>query len=245
MPVDEQIVYLESHTKDAEWLYPSNFIFPDGSYLTKYSWLPHSDIVEALERWPAWQWHQCGEDMVCLESVWWPNYYLYPGEFGNTINVAHSRNPKKELWTKNEILDYNLQTGVMKLKSQYNEKTFILKAYIPPRCFGYELVSAFYNDNNVDVTHTYTVNRGISKQATRSQNLSTGLIFEIASAIIVGIEPSISLTYIWEDTINNEQTKSESFTTTESPGESIEIFQKVASYSRHYILHSGFPTVTC
>ena len=124
-------------------------------------------------------------------------------------------------------------------------KIFILKGYILPRCFGYEVVSAFYNDNNVDVTHTYTVNRGISKQATRSQNLSTGLIFEIASAIIVGIEPSISLTYIWEDTIINEQTESESFTTTVFPGESIEIWQKVASYSRHYVWHSGFPTVTC
>ena len=147
--------------------------------------------------------------------------------------------------TKNEILDYNLQTGVMKLKSHYNEKTLILRVYIPPRYFGYEVVSAFYNDNNVDVTHTYKVNRGISKQASRSLNFSTGLIFEIASAIDVGIDPSISLTYIWEDTIINEQTESESFTTTVSPGESIEIWQKVATYSRQYVWHSGFPTVTC
>ena len=133
----------------------------------------------------------------------------------------------------------------MKLKIHYNEKTLILRVCIPPRCFGYEVVSAFYNDNNVDVTHTYKVNRGISKQASRSLNFSTGLIFEIASAIDVGIDPSISLTYIWEDTTINEQTESESFTTTVSPGESIEIWQKVASYSRHYVWHSGFPTVTC
>ena len=91
--------------------------------------------MEAENRWPAWQWHQCGDSTVCLESVKQPNYYLYPDKYGNDLHVAYSNDPQNENWTKNDILDYDLQTGIMKLKSHYNKETFHLNIYIPRRCF--------------------------------------------------------------------------------------------------------------
>ena len=157
--------------------------------------------MDAEDRWSAWQWHQCGNNTVCIESVIWENYYLYPETIGNDLHVAHSNDPQNESWTKNNILDFNSKTGIMKLKSHSNEETFHLKIYIPIRCYTYKRITSHHNTLDIPFTYSYTANSGITKTFFRSQNLSAALSSEIGIAISVGLEPSLSLTYVWEDTV--------------------------------------------
>ena len=201
--------------------------------------------MEAENRWPAWQWHQCGDNTVCIESVIWPNYYLYPETFGNDLHVAHYNVPQKESWTKNDILDFNLKTGIMKLKSHSNEETFHLKINIPIRCYTYKSTTSYHNTLDIPFTYSYTANSGITKTFFRSQNLSAALSSEIGIAISVGLEPTLSLTYVWEDTVEYFQAISTTATIVVPPGREIAIYQKVASYATDYIWYSASPKVIC
>ncbi|XP_042235197.1 uncharacterized protein LOC121874917 [Homarus americanus] len=234
-PVDGQVVYLGHENGDGYWVYPR---------FSGYVWnweYPTKDITDPEAEWAKWIWHDCGTDLVCLESVKYPNNYLYTHNF---VGYSYSSSPKTEDWTKLKISQksYTSRGIHMFLSDQrwiddgYDQGIYVY-VYIPPRCFGYKIADELYNYHNDKAELKYEYSRGLTRSdkktitVTLESKISVGT--EVTNGIIsAALSIENSLTTSWaHETLASETTLQKTTTTVNvQPNTKLVVWQKVATY---------------